>query len=114
MLFAATIGVVLTKLGSWFTPVRIALIGTVLVAAMLLFPITFMAPGSHENTDCGSPLSFNPQNYNSPGVERHYWQAFVDSCTIRRGTRLAQTLGVLTLTGLLVTVSQARSRRRHD
>ncbi|NKE63668.1 hypothetical protein FXN61_45920 [Lentzea sp. PSKA42] len=107
------------KLRGWFTPVRIALAGFAVVALLLLYPVSFRAPGDHEQTNCGNPLFFNPQNYNRSWVgERDYWQPFVNACTIRRTTRLAQTLGVLAVTGLLVTISLASSlpasRRRSE
>lgn len=96
---------------AWITPVRIAAAGVVVVVLMLLFPISFRAPGDHEQTNCGSPLSFNSQNYSRTRGEPHYFQQFVNECVIGRTTRLAQTLGVLAVTGLLVTISAARRQR---
>lgn len=99
------------KVRGWFTPLRIGLAGTVLVALLLMFPISFRAPGDHEMTDCGSTLVFDPKGYNHAS-ERQYWDAFVHSCMIGRTTRLAQALGVLAVTGLLVTFALARPSSR--
>jgi hypothetical protein len=96
------------RLRAWITPVQIAAAGLAVVVLMLLFPISFRAPGDHERTNCGSPLSFNAQNYSRTRGEPHYYQQFVNECVIGRTTRLAQTLGVLAVTGLLVTISAAR------
>lgn len=99
------------KVRGWFTPLRIALAGTALVALLLVLPISFLAPGGHEVTDCGSPLVFDSKGYNYAS-ERRYWDDFVHSCTIGRTTRLAQTLGVLAVTGLLVTFALTRPSNR--
>lgn len=97
------------KLKVWITPVRIALAGFVVVILLLVSPISFRAPGDHEQTNCGSPLSFDQQHYGRNSVgEPQYFQQFVNKCTIGRTTRLAQTLGVLALTGLLVTIRLTR------
>ncbi|SFR22201.1 hypothetical protein SAMN04488564_10696 [Lentzea waywayandensis] len=99
------------KVRGWFTPLRIGLAGTVLVALLLLVPISFRAPGDHEMTDCGSPLAFDPRGYNHAS-ERRYWDDFVRNCMIGRTTRLAQVLGVLAVTSLLVTFTLVRPSSR--
>lgn len=99
------------KVLGWFTPVRIALTGAVLVALLLAAPISFRAPGDHEMTNCGSTLTFNPQGYAKAG-ERHYWDDFVHRCTMGRTTRLAQALGLLAVTGVLVTFALTRPPNR--
>lgn len=109
----STIGAMVIKVRGWFSPVRIALAGTVLVALLLVAPISFLAPGDHETTNCGSPLMFDPQRYNSAS-ERRYWDDFVHNCMIGRTTRLAQALGVLAVTGLLVTFVLVRPSSRRD
>ncbi|RAS64011.1 hypothetical protein C8D87_106415 [Lentzea atacamensis] len=104
----AGIGPVGDELRGWFTPVRIALAGCVVVALLLMFPISFRVPGDHESTNCGSTLYFNPQGYDRSDVERQYWDSFLHQCSLGRTTRLAQSLGVLAVTGLLVTIVLAR------
>jgi hypothetical protein len=99
------------KVLSWFTPVRIALAGTVIGALLLVAPISFRAPGDHEMTNCGSTLTFDSQGY-AKASERHYWDDFVHKCVIGRTTRLAQTLGVLAVTGVLVTFVMTRPSNR--
>ena len=90
------------KVLGWFTPVRIALAGAVFVGLLLVAPISFRAPGDHEMTNCGSTLTFDSQGY-ANASERHYWDDFVHKCMVGRTTRLAQALGVLAVTGLVVT-----------
>lgn len=107
-----TLGAMGIKLRGRFTPLWIGLAGTVLVGFLLLLPISFQAPGDHEMTDCGSPLVFDSKGYNRLDGERQYWEAFVRSCTIGRTTRLAQALGVLAVTGFLVTCALVRPRSR--
>lgn len=104
----ASIGPVGDKLRGWITPVRIALAGFAVVVLMSLAPISFRAPGDHESTNCGSLLHFDPQGYNRADVERQYWDSFLHQCSLGRTTRLGQALGVVALTGLLVTVALAR------
>ena len=96
------------KLRGWFTPVRIALAGCVAVLLLMMFPISFRAPGDHESTNCGSLLQFDPQRFNQSHVERHYWDDFVHLCSLGRTTRLAQSLGVMSVAGLLVTIVLTR------
>lgn len=95
---------------AWITPVRIAAAGFAVVALLLMFPISFRAPGDHEQTNCGTPLVFDRQNYSRSTVEPHYFQQFVNECMTGRTTRLAQAVGVLAVTGLLVTISLMRRR----
>ena len=99
------------KVLGWFTPVRIALAGAVLVGLLLVAPISFLAPGDHEMTNCGNTVMFDPQGYAKAG-ERHYWDDFVHRCVVGRTTRLAQALGVLAVTGLLVTFVLTRPPTR--
>lgn len=104
----ASIGPVGDKPRSWITPVRITVAGFAVVVLMLVWPISFRAPGDHESTNCGSLLRFDPQRFNRPNVERHYWDSFLHQCSLGRTTRLGQGLGVVALTGLLVTVVLTR------
>lgn len=110
-MWTSTVGATVIKLRGWFTPLRIALAGTVLVGLLLVLPISFRAPGDHEMTHCGSPLAFDAQRYNEAG-ERHYWYDFLHRCAIGCTTRLAQTVGVVALTGLLVTFALVRPSNR--
>ena len=99
------------KVLGWFTPVRIALAGAVFVGLLLVAPISFRAPGDHEMTNCGSTLTFDSQGY-ANASERHYWDDFVHKCMVGRTTRLAQALGVLAVTGLVVTFALTRRPNR--
>lgn len=90
-------------------PLPIALLGTVVVAMMLLLPIRVPAPGDHEDRSCGNSFALDigrPQDYADD-----YWARTYERCTNARVARLAQSVGVLAVTLLAITVVIARRRR---
>jgi hypothetical protein len=92
-------------------PFPVALLGTAVVALMLLLPIRVPAPGDHEDMSCGNVLALDigrPQDYADD-----YWSRTYERCTSQRITRLVQAAGVLAVT-LLATALTAAARRRPD
>jgi hypothetical protein len=85
--------------------------GALVVTLLLLFPIRTFAPGDHEKTGCGNALSIDLRSW--PGgrdeESRRYFEAAFRSCTSQRVDRLAQSVAVVSLTVVLVTLL---SRRR--
>lgn len=93
------------------SPIPIALLGTVVVAMMLLLPIRVPAPGDHEDRSCGNSFALDigrPQDYADD-----YWARTYERCTSARVTRLAQSVGLLAVTFLATTLS-VTARRRPD
>ena len=96
-----------------WSPVLAASVGAVAVVVLLSVPIFVLGPGDHETRSCGNALSSNLQPWHTadrlePGA-RYAERAF-RVCTSQRINRVAQSVGVLALTGLLVTVMVARRR----
>ncbi|MEN3615395.1 hypothetical protein AAH979_38585 [Plantactinospora sp. ZYX-F-223] len=94
------------------SPFPIALLGTAVVALMLLLPIRVPAPGDHEARSCGNAFALDigrPQDYADD-----YWPRTYERCTSQRLTRLAQSIGVLAATLLATTLSAAARRRPDD
>jgi hypothetical protein len=92
-------------------PFPIALLGTAVVALILLLPIRVPAPGDHEDRSCGNGITLDigrPQDYADD-----YWSRTYERCTSQRITRLAQSVGVLAVT-LVATTLSAATRRRPD
>ncbi|MEO3742261.1 hypothetical protein [Plantactinospora sp. B5E13] len=94
------------------SPFPIVLLGTVVVAMMLLLPIRVPAPGDHEDRSCGNSFALDigrPQDYADD-----YWARTYERCTSQRIGRLAQSVGVLAVTLLATTLSVAVRRRPEE
>lgn len=108
-----TVSAMVVKVRGWFTPLWVALAGALLIGLLLVVPISFLKPGDHEMTDCGNLLAFDMRNYDREFVgERDYREDFIYSCLIGRTDRLSQAVGVLALTGVVVTIALTAPWRR--
>lgn len=90
-------------------------VGAVVVALLLCLPISVLGPGDHETRSCGNALSSNLEQWHAadrlePGA-RYAERAF-RVCTSQRVDRVAQSVSVLALTGLLVTIILIRGSDR--
>jgi hypothetical protein len=97
---------------AWLSPSRVVLFGTVVVALLLTLPISVRRPGDHESMSCGNALKLDlgpPQAYPD---EYDSWQRAHRVCTSGRITRVAEAVGVLSATLLIVTLMTARTQRR--
>jgi hypothetical protein len=95
---------------AWLNPSRVALLGTVVVALMLTLPVRVPAPGDHETMSCGNALKLDigrAQDYADD-----YWAQTNRVCTNHRITRVAQAVGVVSVTILIATLMTARMRGR--
>ncbi|WP_406106658.1 hypothetical protein [Micromonospora globbae] len=89
-----------------------AVLGTIVVAILLLVPIHTRAPGDHEDMSCGNALflDLGPWRYVPDGGDRYYEPAY-RHCTAQRVDRVVQAVVVLSATVLVTTVLGARTRR---
>lgn len=89
---------------AWLNPFRVVLLGTVVVAFLLTLPIT-IGPGDHEqNTSCGNALrmDLNPWRTAEYAPDRQfYYERAYRSCMAARVDRVAQAVGVLSVTVLI-------------
>ncbi|HYN94848.1 MAG TPA: hypothetical protein VES42_13445 [Pilimelia sp.] len=97
---------------AWLNPFRVALLGAVVVALLLVLPISIRRPGDHESMSCGNALHLDlgqPRDY---AGERDAWARAHRACTTGRITRVAQSVGAVSATLLVITAVSARTRRR--
>lgn len=100
-----------SRLG-WVTPAKVALLGSFLVALLMLLPIK-IGPGDHEKKSCGNALEMNLHRWVVAG-DRYYWEMAFRTCSSKRIDRIGQAVGVTSLTVLAVTLMAVRARRRSD
>ncbi|GAB2932703.1 hypothetical protein GCM10027280_20490 [Micromonospora polyrhachis] len=97
---------------SWLRPFHVVLLGTVVIAILLLAPIR-IGPGNHEkDTSCGSAFDMDLSPWRSvphDSEQAYYLDLAYKTCTIRRIDRLAQAVGVLSVTFLIVAFMTRRS-----
>jgi hypothetical protein len=94
------------------TPARIALTSTVIVALLLFLPIRTFGPGDHEKQSCGNTVSLDLDAWRGGDPSDGYFERAVKACTTKRVNRLAESVGVISLTILVVTVMTTRRRSR--
>lgn len=106
------------RLFAWVSPVRVAVLATLVVALLLVLPISTFAPGDHEKMSCGNTLELNlrpwlgvPGSPDDPSGKA-YWEQAYRSCNSQRIDRLVASVAVITFTGLTVTILTTRTRRR--
>ncbi|MGW0435762.1 hypothetical protein ACWDV4_24880 [Micromonospora sp. NPDC003197] len=96
-------------------PFHVVLLGTVVIAILLLAPIR-IGPGDHEqNTSCGNALDMDLspwRNVPQYSDKAYYLDLAYKSCTTKRIDRLAQAAGVLSVTFLVVAFMNRRDRRQ--
>lgn len=98
---------------AWLRPVHVVVLGTVVIAILLLAPIR-IGPGSHEDyASCGNALDMDLRVWRSAphdSEQAYYLNVAYRSCTVERVDRLAQSVGVLSVTLLIVAFMTRRSR----
>ncbi len=101
---------------AWLNPSWVSFLGAAAVMLLLLMPISALGPGDHEEKNCGNALALNLQAWRvAPSEEaRGYWETAFRSCTSQRVDRLAQALGVVSVTILIVTFRMTQIRRRNS
>ncbi|MGC9665362.1 hypothetical protein ACNTMW_02265 [Planosporangium sp. 12N6] len=99
------------RYAGWRNPSWVALLGTVVVAILLILPVSTFGPGDHEKKSCGNALKLDLDQWRRPGAQE-YWDSAYRACTSERVDRVAQAVGVESVTVLIVTVMAARTRRR--
>nr|MDT0662474.1 hypothetical protein [Micromonospora sp. DSM 115978] len=100
-----------SRIVAWINPGRVALLGTVAVILLLTLPISVRAPGDHESMTCGNAWRLDLGPAHAYGDERAGWERAYRSCTSDRIDRIAQAVGVVTVTFLITTVMTRRHRR---
>lgn len=95
----------------WLTPVKVALLGSVLVAFLLAWPINIRAPGDHEKMSCGNVLETNLNPWRALPSDGNYWEPAFRACNSIRIDRIGRSVAVISLTVLAVTLVAARTRR---
>jgi hypothetical protein len=99
------------RLVSW-APSWVAVLGTAVVALLLVMPIYTLGPGDHDRKSCGNALTLNLERWRATPVDswerRHYWERAYRACTAVRVDRVARAVGVATVTVLIVTVMTTR------
>ncbi|HEX8630308.1 MAG TPA: hypothetical protein VF755_19285 [Catenuloplanes sp.] len=103
-------GAVGPRYAGWLSPSRVALLGTVVVALLLVLPIYALGPGDHEKKSCGSALKLDLGPWRGFPAD-DYWDRAFQACTSQRVDRVAQAVGVVSATGLVTTLLAARRRR---
>jgi hypothetical protein len=88
------------------------LLGTVVVALLLTMPISVRRPGDHEQMSCGNALKLDIGRSDDYADEHDAWERAYRACTADRITRVAQAVGVVSVTLLIATLMTARTRRR--
>ncbi|RKN20008.1 hypothetical protein D7147_13950 [Micromonospora musae] len=99
---------------TWLSPLLV-LLGTIVVAFLLISPIR-IGPGDHEKyASCGNALSMDLSPWaNAPNSEdkRYYWEMAHRICTTERIDRVAQAVGALSATLLISAVVVVRRQLR--
>lgn len=95
------------------TPSRVALLGTIVVMLLLVLPIRTFGPGDHEKKSCGNALVLDLERWrNVPDGGDRYLEPAYRACTRERVDRIALAVGIISVTGLIVTAMAARRPRR--
>jgi hypothetical protein len=105
------------RFAAWLSPLRVALLGVVVVALLLLLPISVPEPGDHDAmAGCGNALEVDVvPPVGLEGSEYHfYWAEMFERCTTARITRIAQAVGVVSVTLLVMAFMATRMQRRRS
>jgi hypothetical protein len=92
------------------SPVAVALVGTIVVMLLLLFPIYTLGPGDDEEQRCGTALSIDLDRWRGYPAE-DYFEKAQRICSGKRIDRIAEAVGVESVT-VLLTVTLMVWRRR--